>query len=706
MDKSRNLAIKQIRRTKKVRKYQPNEKNSVIADVNFFDLVRNFCFCVCFALLFGEFSPQIFAQWSSPVNISGLNSEKDDFAPAISPDGTFYFNSERGGWSQFFTSHFDKFGVFSAPEFVHGALNKPHSNQSYIAFSPTEIYFSTFRQTERRPLLNLFSIAKQGNIWSNPSPIESLNEDAFSAHPAFSPSGKLLVFSSNRAGGKGGTDLWITSKNPNGIWEKPVTMGDILNSSGNEITPFFASEDSLYFASDGFGGKGGDEIFLTVRTNGVWQSPVPLTELNSEADDSDFMILPDGTAIFASNRAGGKGGLDLYSSGKIRANVQQQIQQVEFTISAKTQAITVEEFFSTESFPILPYIFFDENSATLPQNLHQLKSEAISGFAISKNIRNSLEMYADLLNILGKRLREFPKATLTITGCANEATTEETPKLARRRAEIAQQYLSEIWGIDKTRLHITAHGLPTNPSNMSTPEGKEENRRVELQASEPLIFAPLKLEEVSTKIQPPQLDISLDARPRGMVRRWNFRLITEKSDSIYAETGTILPRQISLSPENFPLLKSNNEAHLEIYGADSLGRITRNSLVLPVSHITVKQKRDKNLPDKVLERFSLVLFEFNQAKLTDEHRSLLREVAKSITPKATVVVSGYTDMLGDETHNARLAEERAKSVAEELRRLMPTVNIIIEAIGSSNLFDNATPFGRFYSRTVQITIEK
>ena len=60
------------------------------------------------------------------------------------------------------------------------------------------------------------------------------------------------------------------------------------------------------------GGKGGYEIMMSLREQGVWQPPIPLTDINSESNDSDFIILSDKRAFFSSDRAGGKGGLDLY----------------------------------------------------------------------------------------------------------------------------------------------------------------------------------------------------------------------------------------------------------------------------------------------------------------------------------------------------------------------------------------------------------
>ena len=93
-------------------------------------------------------------------------------------------------------------------------------------------------------------------------------------------------------------------------------LGDLLNSAENEITPFLAGDDTLYFASNGFGGKGGYDVYVTIKVSGEWQPPVPVESINTSYNESDFVVLPGAAAVFASDRPGGKGGLDLYSVSK------------------------------------------------------------------------------------------------------------------------------------------------------------------------------------------------------------------------------------------------------------------------------------------------------------------------------------------------------------------------------------------------------
>lgn len=642
------------------------------------------------------------------INIEEINTSSDEFSPVWSSvDSVLYYNSTAENYSMFYTTQRTDITRFAHGIRVQGALNKRHNNQSYIAFSNSgEIYLSSFRMTPTRPYLNIVQVFRQeGGTWSAQADVPGVNIDGFSAHPCFSPSGSTLVFSSDRPGGKGGTDLWITGKNAAGLWEQPVNMGEILNSPGNEITPFFADDDSLYFASDGLGGKGGYEVFMSVRIAGIWQPPIPLSDINTAYDESDYRIIPNNTAVFSSNRPGGKGGYDIYAIFPAPRPTA-PITDVEYSIATQVLEVRIEEFSSTESFPLLPYLFFGSNSSSLSSALRTYTATTVQNYSEELIVPSTQTVYAELLNIVGSRMQKYPDAVLRLIGTADEHSQEENATLGRRRAETIQQYMNTVWGIDKNRLPVVGRGIPAIPSNSLLPEGNEENRRVELITTDTRILAPVRINTISPIALPTQVEIALDARPRTLVATWRLQLVGENNALLFADSGTTMPHS-SIVPSALFLPKKNVQTvELRLSGTDSLGRTHTQSTTLPIHRVTVQQKREQRIQDKLIERYSLLLFDFNQAKLNDEHKRLLHSIAATITPRSKIVVSGYTDNIGDAAYNAQLAEQRATAVANELRQKMPSANIIIEAIGESNLFDNATPYGRFYSRTVQITIEK
>ncbi len=119
-------------------------------------------------------------------------------------------------------------------------------------------------------------------------PIEAFpfnNADYSITTPCFSTHGDSLYFASDMLGGFGGTDLYFSVKSDS-AWSIPVNLGEKLNTPGNEVYPFVALNGDLFFASDGLGGLGKKDIFLTRKSGSDWITPVHLdAPINSPADD-------------------------------------------------------------------------------------------------------------------------------------------------------------------------------------------------------------------------------------------------------------------------------------------------------------------------------------------------------------------------------------------------------------------------------------
>lgn len=125
---------------------------------------------------------------------------------------------------------------------------------------------------------------------------------------------------------------------------------------------------------------------------------------------------------------------------------------------------------------------------------------------------------------------------------------------------------------------------------------------------------------------------------------------------------------------------------------------------LNVEQLTVRQKRYEQRDDKRIDRYSLIVFDFNKAELTAAHRQLLGEVKLRIQPQSKVVIAGYADRSGEPDYNRELARRRCVEVQRALG--LADSAVTIEPKGSDELlYDNTTPEGRSYCRTVQITIE-
>jgi hypothetical protein len=159
--------------------------------------------------------------------------------------------------------------------------------------------------SKQRSRMLIAAYAMTDGIW-RPADIKLPTAAAGSlGQPAISADGRYLVFVSSSLGGTGKSDLFVCI-NDGKAWGEPINMGDVVNSTGNEVFPAFHPSGKLYFSSDGHGGLGGLDVFYTQFENGSWQKPVLLPEpINSKHNDFGFAFLSNGSdGYIASNRNG------------------------------------------------------------------------------------------------------------------------------------------------------------------------------------------------------------------------------------------------------------------------------------------------------------------------------------------------------------------------------------------------------------------
>jgi len=144
---------------------------------------------------------------------------------------------------------------------------------------------------------------------------------------ALTHSGRSLYIVTNRPGGVGANDIWVSRRaHPNGQWEQPFNLGSLINGTGNDSSPSFTPDDlCMFYASPGASGGGGQRIFVTCRTDpdddAGWQTPVRLgANVNGAQFTSDPFYFVDPVSgqeslYFASlNRPGAPGDFDLFKS--------------------------------------------------------------------------------------------------------------------------------------------------------------------------------------------------------------------------------------------------------------------------------------------------------------------------------------------------------------------------------------------------------
>jgi peptidoglycan-associated lipoprotein len=263
--------------------------------------------------------------------LKDINSKESDFSPAYARDdfGVIYFTSSRDdatgnkthgatgqGFTDIFESRIDKKAKWSTPVPVEGINSEAEDGTPFIFGGYKEMYFTRCEagKREKKGCMIMYT-KKSGDKWSEPKNIGIIPDSIVAAHPALSPDSRTLYFVSDMAGGSGGKDIWMVTRNSEGDqWSKPRNLGPDINTSGNEEFPFVRSDGTLYFSSDGLIGMGGLDIFKAVpQPDGSWVVQNMKAPINSSADDFGITF-EDGneSGIFSSTRKG-KGNDELYS---------------------------------------------------------------------------------------------------------------------------------------------------------------------------------------------------------------------------------------------------------------------------------------------------------------------------------------------------------------------------------------------------------
>lgn len=204
---------------------------------------------------------------------------------------------------------------FSAAERLDGVNQKYHDGIACISADGNTMILTRSHYKRKNVLegndveestTQLYSSTKdeEGN-WTAPEEL-SINDPNFMfAHPSLSADGKTLYFSSNKAGGFGGMDIWKVEQLETGEWGTPMNLGSRINSKGDEVFPSLKSADSLYFSSDAQQTIGGLDILYSVNRDGGWSVPTHLAyPLNTSRDDFGVLFVDGMSGYLSSDRSG------------------------------------------------------------------------------------------------------------------------------------------------------------------------------------------------------------------------------------------------------------------------------------------------------------------------------------------------------------------------------------------------------------------
>lgn len=368
--------------------------------------------------------------------------------------------------------------------------------------------------------------------------------------------------------------------------------------------------------------------------------------------------------------------------------------------------LIIEELETEETFPLLPQVFFAKNSADLTKaNLNLLTAEQAKSFDEAKINWEALSIYRDMLNIIAKRVKDNPSVTFTITGC-NNGVAEEAGNLAlsKARAEAIRDYFTDVWNIDDNQIITETRNLPEKPANNLRPQGLEENRRAEISTDNPLVLKPIRLSAIHRSSNPPIVRIIPQVQTTDKIENWNI-VITQDNAIIRTYKGIGKPDSIDWTVEINPVPMLEAPINAKLSAKDSYGQSATDEKAINIQQKTIKKKKIEMLGDKRIDRFSLILFDYDKSEITERQIDIINEIKAKIKRNSFVTITGFTDKTGEASHNRKLALDRAMQV-EALLGISDKSRINVKAADTNyELYDNDLPEGRSYSRTVKIVIE-
>ncbi len=269
---------------------------------------------------------------SNPKNIllenlgDTINSNFSDHSPVISADeSTLIFTSRRqnnsGGEGDMdgqydediFISKKDENGNWTIPVSISKNINTPDHEASIGLSVDGQILFIYKPEDEG----SIYTSELHGSRWGMPKKLgPNINTKYRETHASLSTDGKKIYFASDRPGGLGGLDIYVSEKQPDGNWGKAINLGDAINTKYNEDSPFIhPNGKTLYFSSKGHTNLGGYDVFISEKNEfGTFKKAQNIGyPVNTVQDDIFYLPTADGKrAYFASKRKGGKGSNDLY----------------------------------------------------------------------------------------------------------------------------------------------------------------------------------------------------------------------------------------------------------------------------------------------------------------------------------------------------------------------------------------------------------
>lgn len=350
--------------------------------------------------------------------------------------------------------------------------------------------------------------------------------------------------------------------------------------------------------------------------------------------------------------------------------------------------------------PLLGYVYFDEGSSQLPQRYQ---------IGVAKAFKDTLhllplEALQGEMGIIALRMKARPGSKLTITGTTAKTSGDNGLFLARARAETVKRTMMEL-GIEEYRLEVATRLYPEEPTTVSDAEfqrqATEENRRVELQCTDAPVFYPIMLGTTKKNLKPEYVGVKLD-HVEELKDTTLWMRARRGNEIVFERTGSKAVDSIMWirMPDKLPE-GTQDTLTFELFRVSDGSAKPSARTVVPIVH-DVNEKLFTSLKGDIeIERYGLILFEFDNIRVAPENEYVLGLIRKRIRENTSVKIIGATDVIGSNEYNRDLSYRRAKEVAKRLG----VQKVSIQGSGENDpSFPNELPEGRASNRTVIIEL--
>jgi len=466
-----------------------------------------------------------------PQNLGdGINTSESEYFPSLPIDGKELIFTRRlnNHNEDFFLSESNTAGWEKARR-LNGSINTDaNEGAQMISQDGQWLVFTGCNRPNGAGSCDIYISYFTPQGWSEAINMgNKINTEEWESQPCLSPDKRDIYFASRRPGGFGGADIYVSHLQANGRWSDAENLGPSINTTGDEQCPFIhADNQTLYFTSNVLPGYGDEDLFVVRKSdNGSWEIPKNLGyPINTIDREGTLFIAADGkTAYYASDRAAGKGGLDIYSfdlredvrpsktlwvKGKVfdKKTSEGLPSAVELIDLNSKQLISKVQTDEKGNYLItLPvgkdyafnvnrkgYLFFSDNfslTTTSPDSTEKnipLQPIEVNASVVLKNIFFDINKYEIKttsqveLDKIVQLLTDNPTVKIQLAGHTdNIGNAADNLKLSENRSKAVINYLVNK-GIDAKRLSPKGYGASQPVADNKTEEGRAINRRTEL----------------------------------------------------------------------------------------------------------------------------------------------------------------------------------------------------------------------------------